>query len=211
MALTNVEKQRRFRERRKELAGLAIAANDIDAVIMDKLVNALGLERVQELAKAMPRLIAEHLERHPCEKCGGGGGYVIKKFKCGGKTPCQVTQPFPCPACRPEEYAIASGVKFRNEGRYVEALEAALKVDNLWAAGDTLIAWGASPKEVRSACHAAGVNCPTLKDLARLRDIAKARPPGKRYFSFRGYMEAGTTDVDLPPYYRQLDMVTNRG
>lgn len=66
-----------------------------------------------------------------------------------------------------------------------------------------MIAWGATPKEVRSACHAAGFNCPTLKDLARIRDIAKARPPGKREASFQFYMEWGT-DAELPPTKRLL-------
>jgi hypothetical protein len=68
MALTNVEKQRRFRERRKELAERAITENDSDTVIMSKLVGALGLERLQEFARAMPRLLAEQRSKPKAEK-----------------------------------------------------------------------------------------------------------------------------------------------
>jgi hypothetical protein len=63
MALSNAEKQRRFRERRKELAERAVTEDDSDKEIVAKLVDALGLERLQEFAKAMPRLLAAEERR----------------------------------------------------------------------------------------------------------------------------------------------------
>jgi hypothetical protein len=79
MALTNVEKQRRFRERRKELAERAVTANDSDTVIVSKLVGALGLERLQEFAKAMPQLLAA------AEKKKKVRGYSLADNAPGGK------------------------------------------------------------------------------------------------------------------------------
>ena len=72
-------------------------------------------------------------------------------FTCGHKKPSSVTAPFPCPDCCPVEYFAASGGELRREGRYVEALCAALDVMDFWAAGDTLIAWGADVREVKAA------------------------------------------------------------
>jgi hypothetical protein len=86
MALTNVEKQRRFRERRKELAERAVTENDSDTVIMSKLVGALGLERLQEFARAMPQLLAEQRSKPKAEKKARGYSLADnERFAPGGK------------------------------------------------------------------------------------------------------------------------------
>lgn len=126
MGLSNAERQARWRERNQ--VTLTEGAEEIAAKL-----TAMDGPKLRKVAA----LMAEHLERHPCEKCGGTGVYGIKSYKCGAKTACATTPGFPCPDCRPADYAVVSGVTLRNEGRFVEALDAALKVMDYWSAGDT--------------------------------------------------------------------------
>jgi hypothetical protein len=59
MALTNAEKQQRWRERREELVRHAITDRDI----VRKIVDAIGIDRLRDLVKAMPGLLAAEEKR----------------------------------------------------------------------------------------------------------------------------------------------------
>jgi predicted DsbA family dithiol-disulfide isomerase len=63
VALTNAQKQQRWRERREELVRLAIVEDDTDRDIMHKIAAAVGMERLRNLTKAMPRLLAAEEKR----------------------------------------------------------------------------------------------------------------------------------------------------
>ena len=63
MALTNAEKQQRWRERREELVRHAIVEDDTDRDIARKIVDAIGIDRFRDLAKAMPGLLAAEEKR----------------------------------------------------------------------------------------------------------------------------------------------------
>jgi hypothetical protein len=55
MALSNAERQARWRERRN---ALALSPTDSDREIAHKIVRAVGIARAREFAKALPRLLA---------------------------------------------------------------------------------------------------------------------------------------------------------
>jgi hypothetical protein len=63
---------------------------------------------------------------------------------------------------------VASGGELRNQGRYVEALQAAFEVMDKWAIGATLTAWDADAREIQAACRKAGIRMP-------MTDVAFAR------------------------------------
>ena len=63
MALTNAEKEQRRRERREELVRHAIIEDDTDRDIVRKIVDAIGIDRFRDLAKAMPGLLAAEEKR----------------------------------------------------------------------------------------------------------------------------------------------------
>lgn len=176
MAMTNAEKQARWRRKRDGLADRAITNKDSDDGIIWKLVDALGYER----AKA----IGEQLKT--CPQCQGSGQWQMAAYgecsfrrdrktgklkSCPGKF-IEKSEPFPCPTCRPAEYAVASGVELRNQGRYVEALRAAHDVMDKHAAGKTVLAWGAKSKEIQKACDAAGLRL-GLQYIGSLRKMAQ--------------------------------------
>lgn len=141
------------------------------------------------------QLMQETPKQAPSEKCGGTGQYQMQSFKCGAEKACETTPLFPCPDCRPAEYFVASGGQLRNQGRYAEAFDAAMNIMDYWAAGDTLIAWGVSPKAAQKAIRDKFGKNIFQSDIARLRDIAKGVPPGKRKHSWGVYREVG---IDLP-------------
>lgn len=173
MALTNAEKQKRWRERHQ--AVLTERAEDIAAKLM-------GMENKAKLRK-VAALISDHLKNYPCEKCGGTGKYRKGAFACGHEKPSSVTARFPCPDCCPLEYFAASGGELRREGRYVEALCAAFDVMDNWAAGETLLAWGADVREVKAALLQRQVHI-HMTQLIELRDMAKRFPPDQRIYSW---------------------------
>jgi hypothetical protein len=67
MALTNAQKQARWRKRRNALSDLAPVPDDTNPEIAYKLATALGPERARKLAKALPRLLREAAERRETE------------------------------------------------------------------------------------------------------------------------------------------------
>jgi hypothetical protein len=181
MALTNAEKQERWRARHQ------LVLTDSAEGIADRL---MAMEDRAKLRKVWA-LVRARLKDLPCEKCKGSGLYGQRAFKCGGKNPVCETGRFPCPECRPLEYFEASGGELRNEGRYAEAIQAAMSCMDDFAAGDTLLAWGVSLKEAQAAIREAGAGI-SLAYLRRLRDIARDVPPGKRKQSWGFYREWGT-------------------
>jgi hypothetical protein len=63
VALTNAEKQRRWREKRNRLAAQAITENDSDREIVAKIVAAVGTERARALAKTLTTATARKKKR----------------------------------------------------------------------------------------------------------------------------------------------------
>jgi hypothetical protein len=179
MPLTNAEKQARWRER-----NVAVLTDQAEA-IAEKLI---GMDQTK--LRKVSELISHHFKNRPCEKCKGSGLYGQRGFKCGGKNPVCETGPLPCPECRPLEYFEVSGGELRNQRRYAEAIQAAMRCMDNWSAGDTLLAWGVSLKEAQAAIREAGPGI-SLTDLRRLRDIARDVPPGKRKQSWGFYREFG--------------------
>src|SRR5262249_42116421 len=173
MTLTNAEKQARWRERRNGLANRAITGKDSDQEIVWKLIRAVGFERARAIGAQLDKCpTCEGTGQHqlqavsPCRVTSRDG--VVKS--CPGKV-ISTTEPFPCPTCRPADYAVASGVELRNQGQYVEALKAATDLLDDAAAGETLLAWRANAKEIQRACDAAGYRI-AMTDIRRLRDYA---------------------------------------
>jgi hypothetical protein len=181
MALTNAQKQERWRRRNQVV--LTDSAEEITERLM--AMDEAKLRKVFAL-------INSRLKDTPCENCNGTGVYRLRATKegsCTNKKGCvvTVTDHFPCPNCRPVEYSAASGIELRNQGRYAEAVLAALDVMDLWAAGDTLMAWGVSPKEAQAAIRESGRRV-AQTDLVRMRDTAGAVPTGKRKHSLHVHM-----------------------
>jgi hypothetical protein len=57
VALSNAQRQARWRARRDALAAQAITEDDSDREIVRKVVNAIGVERARALAASMDSLI----------------------------------------------------------------------------------------------------------------------------------------------------------
>ena len=138
MALTNAEKQARWRER--NVVVLSTPAQDI----VSKR-NATPAAASAEPRKSRPQSASRFRAPHAAR---------------------QSTSSLPAAS-----YA---------QGRYVEAMQAALEVWDWGAIGDTMLAWGVSPKEAQ----AAGVHI-SQRDLADFRDAARDTPPHERTLSWR--------------------------
>jgi hypothetical protein len=63
MALTNAEKQARWRARRNELAARALSEDDSDSEIVAKLVAAVGPARARAIGKNMGALVRRKIGR----------------------------------------------------------------------------------------------------------------------------------------------------
>ncbi len=188
MPVTNAEKQARWRER--HVVVLSTLAQDI----ADKLIATGDLYKLHTIAA----LLNGHLKDHPCPTCNGSGTrHLQESLPCGAGThhvyvgglrrraknkPLKISKPFPCPTCRPAEYFVASGGELRNQGRYVEAIQAAWDIWDYWSAGDTLVAWDVSSKEAQAALAKAGFHI-SLRILADVRDDAQRIPPQDRTLS----------------------------
>src|SRR5262249_11370438 len=136
-----------------------------------------------------------HFKAEPCPACEGRGIRQIKYLnhcqamaETTGKK-CRViwkSPEFPCQVCRPAEYAITAGVELRNQGRYAEAINAAMKIDDTWSAAETMGKGGATPKGAK----AAGVDL-YLKDLRALQEAGRRFPPGHKYRRIKPGSEIG--------------------
>ena len=103
MALTNAERQRRWRDKRNDLAEQAIHENDSDREVVRKIVDAIGAERARALVGKMGSLITAIAGKEPlpdCPLCEGKGHVWINVYgPCGFKentaplaAPCQCTR-----------------------------------------------------------------------------------------------------------------------
>jgi hypothetical protein len=140
MALTNAEHQARWRERR------VVVLTDNPEAIAKRLTEAMDGDHLRQLFG----WLTDHFKDRPCPACGGKGERRMRAWASCTSKKCDTTAPFPCPTCRPAEYFVASGGEFRKQGRYPEAIDAAMKVMDYWSVGDTLVKWQA-PR--RHACH----------------------------------------------------------
>jgi hypothetical protein len=139
MALTNAEKQARWRDRNM------VVLTERAELIAKKLIEAMDERELRQVSA----LIADHLKDRPCELCNGSGLRRMKGWANCTSKKCDTSPAFPCPDCRPAEYFVASGGELRNQGRYAEAFDAAMKVMDYWSAGDTLVKWQPDPRQVR--------------------------------------------------------------
>jgi hypothetical protein len=194
MALTNAEYQRRWRERHQvrltdtadEIAAKLIALDDSDSTPEQLLQRRLSdLDGVDKLRK-IGALIAHHLKDEHCSRCKGTGfARMGMQNRCDVKrNACKIvatTEPFPCPVCRPVEYAAVSGADLRKEGRYAEAAIAAMNVVDTWSLVETLVEWKATGKEVQAALRELGKVPPTQGYIKNLRKMAERYPPNHRH------------------------------
>jgi len=103
MALTNAERQRRWRDKRNDLAKQAIHEDDSDREVVRKIVDAIGAQRARALVGKMGSLITAIAGKEPlsdCPLCEGKGRVMIDVYgPCGFKEntaplagPCQCTR-----------------------------------------------------------------------------------------------------------------------
>lgn len=103
MALTNAERQRRWRDKRNELAEQAIHTDDSDREVVRRIVDAIGAERARALVGKMGSLITAIAGKEPlpdCPLCEGKGHAMVDLYgPCGSK---ENTQPLaiPCQCTR---------------------------------------------------------------------------------------------------------------
>jgi hypothetical protein len=203
MALTNADKQTRWRKRN------AVALTATAEAIAKRLIEALDESKLRRLTG----WLSDYLQSRPCPHCDGSGERYIKAWKSCTSKKCDTSPPFPCPTCRPAEYFVASGGELRNQGRYAEALNAAMEVCDYWSAGDTLVKWQASPKQVQAAGGKV-----SLRTIARLWKIARCVPPGERKNSWQFYNETGVpspvtaklTELEAFVFGKELGIVYTR-
>jgi hypothetical protein len=109
MALTNAEKQKRWRDRRNEQA---LALTGTPQEIANRILGTLGAKQAGKVVRALDKRL--RAIKPDCKFCGGTGFAAAQGFSCDGEPATNgIRLPCPCDPLMPDAGAVQQAIKRR--------------------------------------------------------------------------------------------------